>query len=344
MIINDIGGESRKLFIDTVQIYEQYIFAIAAVQQHKGGMRWKKTNATEYLFKTRGGGGYGKSLGVRSKETENIFEQFQSAKKQASLRLAQLEASIKRQARFNVAAGINRVPNITANIIRLLDQEGLMGRTIKVLGTNAMYAYEAAAGIRFETGLLATGDIDLLFDADTELKLSAETKETGLIGILQRVDPTFKVIPKGHFRAANANGFLVELVKAIPNPEMKIERKTISANESDLVAAEMNGFAWLKNSPVWEQTVIAVNGYPLRMHCPDPRFYAINKLWTSELKNRNPIKRPRDRMQAEAITYVAEHYLNLSFDDTNIRVFPGEIINRFMEVKAEMSISSRFDQ
>ena len=48
---------------------------------------------------------------------------------------------------------------------------------IIILGTNALYAYEAAAGVRFDSGLIATMDVDLLWEVRTKLMLAI--KEEG---------------------------------------------------------------------------------------------------------------------------------------------------------------------
>ena len=65
-----------------------------------------------------------------------------------------------------------------------------------VVGTHALYAYETAAGVRVQSGAMATRDLDLLFDvtklrAFTTLLNRAETRS--LIAVLQRADKTFKV-------------------------------------------------------------------------------------------------------------------------------------------------------
>jgi hypothetical protein len=59
-----------------------------------------------------------------------------------------------------------------ARILRRLDEAGLMGRHLFVVGTHALYAYEAAAGITFESGLTATTDVDLRSDARRRLSLA----------------------------------------------------------------------------------------------------------------------------------------------------------------------------
>src|SRR5918995_7065430 len=63
---------------------------------------------------------------------------------------------------------------------------------VRVIGQgawyNALYAYEAKAGVRFESGLLATGDMDIGLDTRRSLALAAKAMPRGLLPLLQAVD------------------------------------------------------------------------------------------------------------------------------------------------------------
>ena len=63
---------------------------------------------------------------------------------------------------INRALRLNRVPSIETRILSALDREGLLGKQIFVVGTNALFAYELMAGVLISGDLLATKDIDLL--------------------------------------------------------------------------------------------------------------------------------------------------------------------------------------
>jgi len=60
-----------------------------------------------------------------------------------------------------------------------------------VVGTHALYAYEAAAGVRIAQKALATEDVDLLWDARKRVRFVADMKHLGkpVLRILQEVDP-----------------------------------------------------------------------------------------------------------------------------------------------------------
>ena len=118
----------------------------------------------------------------------------------------------------------------------------MLGSGIRVLGTNAIYAYEAAAGVRIEPGLTATDDIDLLLDARRNLTFVADQEITypSLLHLLQKVDGSFDRSTQ-KFRAANKDGYLVDLIKPLRNPPWQKGKDQVGADAEDLLAAEIEG-------------------------------------------------------------------------------------------------------
>jgi len=320
-----LDAEQRRIYLDTCQIYQAFSETLRQSKNQQGGMRWKKTGDKEYLFKTRDNRGNGKSMGVRSPETEAIFTAFHQQKQQTKTRLLELQSALTRQTKLAVAIGINRIPKTAANVVRILEQEGLLGQGLTILGTHALYGYEAAAGLHFASGLLATMDIDLLFDARKKLKLYGVINQTGLIGLLKKADSSFQIAAAGHYRAVNSCGFMVELIKTVPAPPTKLDKQSLSNLSNDLVAAEIEGLTWLDNAPCLKQWVIAEDGVPVEFVMPDPRYFALHKLWLSQLPNREAIKKPRDFQQAQAVATVAMDYLGLSFTEVELLAFPASV-------------------
>lgn len=154
-----------------------------------------------------------------------------------------------------------------------------MDGRLRVVGTNAIYAYEAAAGVHLDPGLTTTEDIDLLLDSRARLAFIA-TEDLGaasLLRILQRVDKSFRRTERA-FRAANRAGYLVDLVKALRDPPWADGAVRIGDDPDDLVAVEIEGLTWLESAPAFESTVIDERGAPLRLVTVDPRVFAIHKL------------------------------------------------------------------
>ena len=217
---------------------------------------------------------------------------------------------------------------MTERLLRSLDDNGLLGRTIRVLGTNALYAYEAVAGVRVDQGLTTTEDVDLLFDARARVSLIWDAGEdsNSLLRLLQRVDKSFERSPQG-FRAVNRTGYLVDLIKPIPEPPWKSEPDRIGDDADDLVAVGIEGLDWLCNAPAFEAVAIDERGEPLPIVTSDPRVFAAHKLWLSKRSDREPIKRRRDLEQARAVARLAADYLqHLPFRAEELQMLPRDVV------------------
>mgnify|MGYP001240603909 FL=1 len=81
------------------------------------------------------------------------------------------------------------------------------------------------------------------------------------------------------------------------------------------------------NAPRFEAMVVGADGLPLWISCIDPRVYAIYKHWlATKVEGRDPLKRPRDRAQAQAVAEVARDYLNLPFEAKALSALPIELV------------------
>ncbi|HEV7879627.1 nucleotidyltransferase domain-containing protein [Bradyrhizobium sp.] len=217
---------------------------------------------------------------------------------------------------------------ISARITRALERFGLLGSGIRILGTNAIYAYEAAAGVRIDPGLATTEDIDLLLDARGGLTFVAdeEVSESSLMKVLKRVDTSFDR-SRETSRAVNRDGYLVDLIKPVQNPPWKEAPDKVGADPEDLSAVQIEGLAWLQNSPPFEAVAIDEKGEPVRIVAPDPRVWAVHKLLLSKRADRQPIKRQRDAAQAEAVSALVATYLtHLPFDAEQLRMLPKQLV------------------
>jgi hypothetical protein len=153
-----LSNQQRLNLVNTEQFYENYRVAFRQAQSHAYGMRWKSVRGVEYLFRERDRRGNGKSLGPRTPETEAILSAFLAGKIAADERLQAIKSQLDEQARLNKALRLSRVPRVVAKILRQLDIAGVSD-AFTVLGTQALYAYEAAAGVQFIAELLASGDV-----------------------------------------------------------------------------------------------------------------------------------------------------------------------------------------
>ncbi len=336
----EMNDDQRRIFIDTVQLHEAYMDAFTKSRAYRGGMHWKRAKKKEYLFRSVNRYGYGKSLGPRSKETESTYREFHHKKKQIDARLKNLKEKLKEQARFCKAARIARVPRILAAILRLLEQQQLLGRHLQIVGTNALYAYEARAGIFLERGLLATRDLDMLWDIRPKLRLFAidDVDRQGLIDILRKADRSFNLLGRKSFRAVNQAGYMVDLIKPEPKSVLITERRQMGSGD-DLMAAEIRNLQWLISAPKFNQIVIGQDGFPATMVVPDPRAFAIHKLWLGNQIDRDAVKKKRDRSQALATCKLILHYMpELEFRKEDLRIFPEALITDTIQVLGQAGL------
>ncbi len=326
----EMSGDQRRILVDAAQLHLGFVEAFAKNRAYRGGMHWKKAKGKEYLFRSLDRRGYGKSLGPRSAETETIHREFHENKNYLAENLRHLQDRLKEQARFCKAARIARVPRVVGGILRLLEQKRLLGSNLQVIGTNALYAYEAYAGVLFESGLTATQDVDILWDVRSKLQLNptAGIEPGGFLDILQQADRSFELVRKRSFRAVNRNGYMVDLLKPEPRPAHLQEKRRMGRAGEDLVAAELPNLHWLVSSPKFTHHVIGDDGYPALMAVPDPRAFALHKLWLSRQADREPIKRKRDEEQALAVcTLVLCHMPHLTFAPDELKMFPKSVVD-----------------
>jgi hypothetical protein len=322
----ELSGEQMRQLINAEQAYAAFREAEAARERHRGGMAWKQVKGREYLY--RKVGGKWTSLGLRRPETELTYERFIAGRAEAKDRLAHIDGTVRAMAVVNRAMGLGRVPLTAARVLRRLDRRSLLGEAISVVGTNALFAYERMAAGHFDSADVATNDIDLLLDARERLGLVAkDVQEEGLRTILAGADATFQPLAAGSFRAVNAAGFMVDLIMPIgraASPHARPGR--LGSDPADMTAAEIEGLAWLQNCPQVDQTAIDERGFPLRIVSPDPRAFALHKLWLAERHDRDPLKRRRDRQQAFAVADVLRRHLpHLPLDDRALTALPAAL-------------------
>lgn len=345
MYFKEMSDNQRRVYIDTAQLYDALMATYHKSRAYRGGMHWKKAKGREYLFKSRDRYGYGKSLGPRSPETEKILKEFRKNKQKLMERLTSLRNRMKEQARFCKAAMIQRVPRIAAATLRLLDQQKLLGRNVLIVGTNALYAYEAAAGVFLDTSIMATKDLDILWDIRSKLTLVSDNDidHTGLLDILRKADRSFEPSGPRSFRAINRDGYMVDLIKAEPIQMLRQERMQMGGSD-DLRAAEIKNLHWLTSSPKIHQVVIGDDGFPAAMSVPDPRAFSLHKLWLSKQSNREPVKKQRDNDQAISVARMAVKYLpQYKFKTSELRMFPKALLTEIQKNMSDLELPSDLD-
>lgn len=327
MLFHELSNEQRRDVIDVSQSFEAWRSAAQEFRHSYGGtMAWNKSGGREYLRRRYTTAGW-INLGVRSPETEHIKDSYTQQRTRLRARVTRLNNKLKEREKVLRALGVARVPETAARVLRKLDEVGLLGKQLFVVGTHCLYAYEARAGVLFEPSLTATQDIDLLWDARRKLSLAVldDVRPEGVLGLLRRVDRTFDSSP-GHYRAVNNDGFYVDLIRPLEANEATSAVSKIVDVDHDMAASAIVGLQWLVNAPRFEQIAIGFDGRPLWISCIDPRVFALHKLWLSKQGGREPIKRKRDAAQARAVGTITSDYLGMSFTAKDLSALPIDLV------------------
>jgi hypothetical protein len=302
-----ISDNTARQAIDAANIWAEYLRTRAAAKPYAGGMYWKKEGTYEYLVKTLNGNKQ-QRLGPRSPDTEHTFETFHARKKATEARLSSLTAALDEAQRQNKAVRAGRTPEIVVKLLNALREAGLE-KHFRVVGTHALYAYEAAAGVRIAPGALATQDVDLLWDASRRVQFLVDLQRDAgsILAVLQRVDPSFQRRDDAlkNESAINDKGFEVEFLRR-ENEAGDLHPFQFSDNEGDLGPVQARRAVLLAQSPMFSQPVISATGKMATINTVDPRTFVEFKRWMAALADREPAKRRRDALQADTVHELLE--------------------------------------
>jgi hypothetical protein len=237
---------------------------------------------SKYLVRTTPAGSE-TSLGSCTPETEAIYARFTQRKRESAERVSGLKTALEQQQRLNRALRVGRVdPLVVALLGRLASTR--LSPHFKVVGTHALYAYETAAGVRLDSGTVATRDIDLLWDTRKRLQFSTQLArvDSSMLGVLKKVDPTFRIRQSQKYTAVNKDGFEVDIIRR--------------ANV-------------LLDAPGFSAVIVASNGTMARMDTVHPATFVAFKRWMADQTGREALKRRRDALQADAVQSLMETYL-----------------------------------
>lgn len=286
-----------KAYHDSVLAFSAFEAAQAALQPYRGWMYFKKVGTREYLFHAIDRQNNGKSMGARSPETEATLSTWLAGKEEATAAFARISRTLDEQRAICKALRLGRFPLTAAKLMRHLALHGV-AQHFMVVGTNALYAYEAMAGVHFLSDLTATKDFDILWDARSRISFMADGDEQigGLMAVLKKIDKTFTRNAERTFQAINASGFAVEVLR----PE-EPELPDLIAHDDGITPMHVKGLDALLSMPPAVETVVADDGFPLKVRVPDPAAYALHKLWVADQPDRRADKAARDRRQAAAV-------------------------------------------
>ncbi len=313
-VIQPFSAEQERALINMRQRYDAWIEAERELYAMPYDLRRKKVGGYEYLYEIFDRSGNGKSLGAWDDEKEVQFEDYKAAKSALRERRDGARDALGESTRIARAL---RLPLLSADagpILREADRRSLLGSHLLVVGTNAMAAYALEAAGTFRDVPDETEDFDLAWTAD-------EPEDgTQLWDMLKAVDPTFTINTEREFQARNAKAYEVELLVAPSRVETlagKDRPRPVPLPEQE----------WLLPGRRVDQVVPCRDGSPARIVAPDPRWFALHKLWLGAQAKRNPLKRRKDTVQGAALLdAVAEAMPHYSLGREFVESLPDELV------------------
>jgi hypothetical protein len=287
-VLKPFSSEQERALINMRQRYEAWIDAERALFALPYDLRRKKVGAYEYLYEIDDRSGNGTSLGAWNVDRESQFDAYRATKSDAKARRDTAKEALAESSRIARALRLPLLSSDAGPILREADRRGLLGSHLLVVGTNAMAAYAIEAAGSFVGVPDETEDFDIAWAAEEP------ANEALVWDMLKAVDPTFTINSERDFQARNAKAYEVELLVAPSLAQTlasKDRPKPVPLPEQE----------WLLPGRRIDQVVPCRDGTPARIVAPDPRWFALHKLWLGAQPKRNPLKRRKDVAQGNAL-------------------------------------------
>ncbi|RZF60959.1 hypothetical protein EWE75_20140 [Sphingomonas populi] len=289
MAVQAFSDEQARVIVNLEQAYQVWMESLRTINDMPYNMRIKEVSGREYLYEVTDRLGTMKSKGPLDAGKQEEFDQYRAEKAELKDRLAQSRATLRELGSLYRALRLPMLPVEAGKILREADRMRFLGRQAMVVGTNALVAYALEANGFIRDAPDETMDFDMALTA-TE----AEEDRPTLWKVLKEVDMTFSVNPERPFQARNAKAYEVEILSA----PSRIKGQAARDKPRPVPLPEQE---WLLNGRPIDRVVGVRDGEAARMVVPDPRWFALQKLWMAEKPERNPQKKPKDRKQGIAL-------------------------------------------
>jgi len=324
MPIRPFSEEQARALVNLEQHYQVWIEAERQLAQLPYDLRRKQIGDHTYLYEVFDRSGNGKSLGPWSPQQETRLVDYRKRKARLKQRRDASRSRLEETGRLARALRLPMLANAAGPILREADKRDLLGSYFLVVGTNAIVAYAAEAGGFIPDAPEETDDFDLAW---TAAQTEARDGERILWDMLKAVDPTFTVNMERTFQARNSKAYEVEIVVA-PSRAHSIA-KTDRPRPVPMPEQE-----WLLLGKPVDRVVICRDGSPARIVAPDPRWYALHKLWLGRQAKRNALKRRKDIQQGRALLdAVQEAMPQYPLNDAFERSLPQELRKPYADWK-----------
>ena len=297
--VRPFSDEQARALVNLRPRYEALIEAERGLAQLPYNLVRKRVGEREYLYEAIDRANNGKSLGPMSPELEARLADYQVTKRDLQGRKATAQALVQESGRLARPLRLPMLSSAAGELLREIDRRGLLDGTLLVVGTNCLPAYALESGGIIADAPDETDDFDLAWVAEHH------RDEALLWAALKAADPTFTVNSERQFQARNAKTYEVELLVA-PSRAATMDGRE---RPRPIPLPEQE---WLLPGRRVDQVVPCRDGSAARLVVPDPRWFALHKLWLADKPSRNPLKREKDRKQGgallEAVAEAMPHY------------------------------------
>lgn len=314
-----LNDDQLRALANAGQLYDTWKEVMVQLSPLPGGMYWHIVNSKEYLYQYMNGpaGQQTKSLGPRAPQTEDTLREFKNTKEDLDERRAGIEKRLNELGPVWRALRLPFIDGTAARILRALDQVDLIGKSVLVVGTYALKAYEVESASNFSAGMDATEDLDFTlvvrddnFDPDVPRRL---------LLTLKQVDSSFIVSPSSSKTVVNKSGYKVDLLT-----NNLLAKSAASARPWK--PEPLEGQEWLLLGKPVHAVLIDSLGWPVALSAPDPRYFALHKIWLSKRPGRPGPKRVKDERQGRALLEAIYQYMpHYPIDDSFIAKLPNAL-------------------
>ena len=307
-MLRAFNDEQSRTIVNLEQRYEVWMDARQALDKLPYDLRRKTVNGREYLYEIYDRGGNGKSL-----------EQKQDLKH----RISASEERLSESCAMYRALRLPMLSSEAGAILREADMRSLLGRDLLIVGTNAIPAYQLEANAWIADIPDETEDFDMAWTSTEK----PDDHEKPVWSMLKAVDKTYTINTERRFQARNAKAYEVELLVAPSRAELlgRLDvPKPIPLPEQE----------WLLLGRPISRVAVCRDGSPARLYVPDPRYFALHKLWMSKQEKRNPNKRSKDARQGKLLLdTVSEAMPHYPLDAAFVGTLPDELVVEFRNWK-----------
>jgi hypothetical protein len=318
MAFQPFSDEQARVIVNLDQAYQVWMEALRTLNDMPYNMRIKQVSGREYLYEVTDRRGSMKSRGPLDGDKRSEYDQYKTEKAELKERLSKSKEILVEQASLYRALRLPMLPAEAGKVLREADRLRYLGEQAMVVGTNALIAYALEAN-----GFIRDAP-DMTMDFDMALTgLEADEERPTLWKVLKEADMTYSVNTERPFQARNAKAYEVEILSAPSRASGQIAQdrpRPIPLPEQE----------WLLNGRRVDRVVGVRDGEAARMVAPDPRWFALQKLWMAEKPDRDPQKIAKDHKQGiavlDAVWIAMRHY---PIDDAFIAELPDALRPHF---------------